>query len=137
MHRLLTPQAHALFDLPLSAAFVLAPFVGGFWGLPRWLSVAVGVLHAVVTLLGRPPRPRAGLVKTREPLDFTVHGALEALIAPALAAAPWLLGFSRVVPARNFYLGAAVVMGVLWALTHYRAAPTRSDRSVWRTRGHA
>ena len=137
MHRLLTPQAHGLLDLPLAAAFVLAPFVAGFWGLPRWLSIAVGLLHLAVTLLGRPPRPRPGLVKPREPLDFTVHGVLEALMAPALAAAPWLLGFSGQVNARNFFLGAAAVMGVLWALTHYRAAPTRHDRSVWRTRGHA
>jgi hypothetical protein len=132
MHRLLTPQAHALFDFPLGVAFVLAPVLGGFGGLPRWLSVAVGLIHLFVTWRSRPPRRAVGLT-VREPLDFTVHGMLEVVVALAVAAAPWTLRFQRVVPARNFFVGAGVVLGLLWALTNYRAAPTRYDRTVWRT----
>ena len=46
-----------------------------------------------------------GLLKM---IPFPVHGGLEALMAPLLVAAPWLVGFSRVGPAKVFYIAAGI-----------------------------
>jgi hypothetical protein len=65
---------------------------------------------------------------TRYPLGvvpfvpFTVHGALELLGAPVIVAYPWIAGFERVAPARDFYIVAGVAVFLLWLITDYRAA---------------
>lgn len=60
-----------------------------------------------------------GVVKL---IPFTVHGAIEFVIAIALVAMPWLLGFANQPAARNFYVGSGVVVFIVWLITDYKAA---------------
>lgn len=54
-------------------------------------------------------------------IPFPVHGGLEALMAPLLVAAPWLVGFARVGSARTFYIAAGITLAAVWLLTDYKA----------------
>lgn len=55
-------------------------------------------------------------------IPFTVHGAIEFVIAIALVAMPWLRGFANQAAARNFYVGSGVVVFIVWLITDYKTA---------------
>jgi hypothetical protein len=57
-------------------------------------------------------------------IPFTVHGGIEAVSAIFLFASPWIFGFNELSVARNFFLAAAIGLGLVFALTNYRAADT-------------
>src|SRR5687768_12354228 len=99
MHQLLSPKAHAPIDYLVVIAFLFAPTLFEFVGVPRTLCYAFAVLHLALTLFTAFP---GGLIKR---IPFTVHGTLEAILAPVLIALPFLLGFKEVEGARNFFIG--------------------------------
>ena len=119
--KLLSPRVHGYLDLVVIAAFALAPTLLGFGSRAASLCYVLAGLHATLTLLTAFPM---GLLKM---IPFPVHGGLEATMAPLLVAAPWLVGFSRVGAARNFYIASGLVLGVVWLLTDYRAEVPERD----------
>lgn len=126
----LSPRIHGFFDYGTSVLLALAPSLFGFSGLPAAVCYVLAVGLFAISLVTAYPLSVAKLV------PFTVHGAIEAVIAPLLLVAPWLLRFSDVVSARNFFLVAGVGLGLLFLVTNYRAAErpnfpaARRQRSV-------
>jgi len=113
--KILSPRAHGYLDLVFIAGFALAPAVLGFGSRAASLCYVLAALHTAITLLTAFPM---GLLKM---IPFPVHGGLEALMAPLLVAAPWLVGFSRVGPAKVFYIAAGITLAAVWLLTDYKA----------------
>ncbi len=116
--KLLSPKIHGYIDYLTSAMFALAPAIFMIEGVPAAVMgcyvIAGGLL--LVSLMTRYPLGVVPLV------PFTVHGALELLGAPVIVAYPWIAGFDHIGTARNFYIGAGVVVFALWLITDYRAA---------------
>lgn len=126
MHRLLTPHAHGLLDYVTVGLFALSPLAFGLRGLPGALCYALAAIHLGLTLFTHFPLGKVHRV------PFVAHGRLEAVVAAMLVAAPWLLRFSDVPRARNYFVCAGLGVAAVWGLTHYRAAETRADAQVWR-----
>lgn len=117
--KILTPRVHGYIDYLLVGLFLLAPTLFGFAGTTAaTLSYVLAAVHAGLSLATAYPLGIAKLV------PFTVHGALEAVIALFLAASPWLFTFSRVLAARNFFIASAIIVVLVWLITDYRAAHT-------------
>jgi hypothetical protein len=126
MHRLLTPRAHGLLDYATAGVFLLQPLAFGVRGLPGALCVALAAVHLALTLFTHFPLGKVHRI------PFVAHGRLEAVVAAALVAAPWLLRFADEPRARNFFVGMGLWVALAWGLTNYRAAETLADRHVWR-----
>lgn len=123
--RILTPRIHGYLDFVVVAVFALAPSVMGLSGAPAIISYILAVVHLGLTLTTAFPM---GVVKL---IPFPVHGTLELIVSIALLALPWLAGFADQAAARNFYLGAGVVIFLVWLTTDYRAAEvSRTEREV-------
>lgn len=114
--KILSPRVHGYLDVAVVAALVLAPSLLGFAGRPASLCYVLAGIHTALLALTAYPM---GWLKM---IPFPVHGGLEAAMAPALVVAPWLVGFSRVNPARSFFVAAGVSLAVVWLLTDYKAA---------------
>jgi hypothetical protein len=80
------------------------------------LSRALGASYATLSAATEYP---LGVAKV---VPFPAHLAMDALLAPAIAAAPWLFGFANDRPARNFFLAMAAVTVVVTSLTQRRRA---------------
>jgi hypothetical protein len=80
------------------------------------LAYAIAAAHLGVTLLTAFP---LGILKV---IPFTLHGALEFVVALGLVAMPWLAGFAGVPVARSFYVGAGIVILLVVLVTDYKAA---------------
>src|SRR5262245_8278044 len=115
--KLLTPKAHGFLDYLVDVAFVSAPFVLDYRGLPAVIGWALAGVHFVMTVLTAFP---LGIVQV---IPFTGHGAFELLAALALSAIPCIAGFSRVEVPRNFFMISGIAILIVWAITDYKAAP--------------
>jgi hypothetical protein len=114
--KILSPFAHGILDFVVVLAFALAPSVMGFAGTPRTLCYVLAVVHAAMTLITAFP---LGALKI---IPFPVHGVIELCAAVFILLAPFLLDFTPGVDARNFYVGAGIVILVVVLLTDYKAA---------------
>lgn len=119
--RFLSPLIHGFIDIAVVLAFLAAPVLLDFHAVPRIACYVIAAVHLVMTLLTAFP---VGIVKI---IPFTVHGAIEAVVAPTLVVLPWILGFSNVPGARTFYVLSGVAVAIVWATTNYRAAPSPSQ----------
>jgi hypothetical protein len=117
MKKPISPTAHGVLDYLSSAAFAAAPTLFGFRdrGATR-LARSLGASYTGLSLATAYP---LGAVKK---VPFPAHVASDGALGVALAAAPWLLGFSRDTRARNFFLAMAGVTAVVVALTQVRRA---------------
>lgn len=135
--RPLNPVSHGISDYAFAVAFALAPWTFGFGGAARTLSDVLAVGFLLLALFSRYP---PGLVRV---LPFRVHALVEAVVAPAVALAPWWLGFRDQDRAVAFYAVAGLALGLLWFFTDYRLnRQARRERRVeqaeaWRRRRHA
>jgi len=116
--RFLSPLFHGFVDVAVVLAFLAAPALLDFNGAPKVACYVVASVHAIMSLLTAFP---LGIVKV---IPFTVHGTIEAIVAPSLLVLPWILRFSEVPAARNFFLVAGVAVALTWRVTNYLAAPT-------------
>lgn len=116
MRQPLTPAAHGVADYLSAAAFAAAPSALGFGGRAATLARSLGAGYAGMSLATDYP---LGVVRT---IPFPAHWTADAALAPALAAAPWLLGFAADRRARGFFLAMAAVSAVVTALTQRRRA---------------
>jgi hypothetical protein len=117
--KVLSPSVHGVLDYAVVAGFAAAPAIFGFSRVPATLAWVLAGVHLLVTLATAFP---LGAVKL---IPFPVHGVLETVVAVGLLALPWIGGFAAETAARNFYIGAGVVVLVVVALTNYRSEPAR------------
>jgi hypothetical protein len=115
MHTL-KPRPHGVIDYAAIALLAVAPSIFGFGGTPATLCYAIAVAYLLLAALTAYP---LGLVKI---IPFTFHGGVELVLAPLLAALPWLANFADLPVARNFFLVMAVALLGVWLVTDYRAA---------------
>jgi hypothetical protein len=115
MH-ILKPRPHGVIDYAAIVLLAAAPSLFGFDGTPETLCYAIAGIYLVMSLFTAYP---LGLVKA---IPFTAHGGVELVLAPLLAALPWLAGFADVPMARNFFLVMAVALLGVWLVTDYKAA---------------
>jgi hypothetical protein len=116
--KLLSPKVHGYIDYVASGVFALAPAMFMIEGVPPAV-MGCYVISGALLLVSLMTRYPLGVVPF---VPFTVHGALELLGAPVIVAYPWIAGFERVAPARDFYIVAGVAVFLLWLITDYRAA---------------
>ncbi len=115
---LLNARLHGFLDLTTVAVFLLAPFFFGLGGYVAAVAWGLAVVNLLITLLTRFP---VGVVKV---IPFPIHGLVELVVGVVLVLAmPRFLGASPGSPARTFFLGAGVVILVVWVLMSYRESP--------------
>jgi phosphatidylserine synthase len=127
----LSPRAHGFLDYGASVIVALAPTLFDFGGLPATLCYLFAGALFVLSLLTAYP---LGVAKV---IPFTAHGMVEAVSAVFLVIAPFLLGFSRDVSARNFFVAAGIALGIVFLVTNYRAAERPRRGSMARQRTYA
>ena len=116
MNKPLSPSAHGVADYLSSATFAAAPRLLRMPPAAATLARSLGAGYASMSLATAYP---LGAVKL---VPFPTHLTMDALMAPVLAAAPWLFGFSEDKTARNFFLAMAGVTAVVTSLTQRRRA---------------
>lgn len=116
--RILDPRTHGVLDYLTVLLFAAAPSIFGLTGTPAMLSYALAAVHLALTLITAFP---AGVAKI---VPLGIHGWIELVVALVLLPLPWILGFASVPAARNFFIGAGVVIFFVWLLTRY-AEPAR------------
>ncbi len=95
---------HGAIEYVAALAFIVAPFVLGFVaGTAIAASIVVGVIVLFVAATTKGP---TSLVDT---IPLAVHQALDFLLAVALIAAPFALGFSDETNPTVFFIGLGVV----------------------------
>lgn len=116
MQQPLTPAAHGIADYVSAATFAAVPSVFDMPPAAATLARSLGASYAGLSAATKYP---LGVAKV---VPFPVHLTMDALMAPALAAAPWLFGFADDKPARNFFLAMAAATAVVTSLTQRREA---------------
>jgi len=111
--KILTPRIHGILDYVTVIAFLLAPTLFSLSGLPATISYLLAIVHLVLTLITAFP---LGFVKA---VPFKLHGVVELVVAVLLVLLPWLLNFASIPAARNFYIGAGIVIFIVWLVTDY------------------
>lgn len=128
----LSPRIHGYIDYLAVGMLLLAPTLFNFSGLPAALCYALAVIQGGMSLLTAYPLGAAKII------PFPVHGTIEAITSVALVVVPFLLGFSEIRSARNFFIGSGIALFLVWLTTNYKAAvrPTMEGAGV-RRRIHA
>ena len=131
MRKPVSARAHGVLDYAMVAAFLNAPMVFGFHGTPAAIVYWLAGIHLLMT--GCTDFPVGFFMW----IPFRIHGVIELLAGIFLLVAPWIFGFAQDVAARNFFLGIAIIMLVVAALTDYsqrvvRPPPDPADRRQWR-----
>jgi hypothetical protein len=116
MKRPLNPRIHGYIDYLAVALLLLAPTLFNFSGLPAALCYVLAVVQGGMSLLTAYPLGAAKII------PFPVHGTVELVTSVALVIVPFLLGFSNVASARNFFIAGGVVLFLVWLTTNYKAA---------------
>ena len=111
--RVITPQAHGMFDLYIICMLFLAPILWGMTGEPRWILWSLCLIHFLVVLTSK---FTYGVVKL---LPMQIHGLLELLVGLSLPFMPFVFGFADRPNERHFFFGASFLLLVFWFLTDY------------------
>jgi len=127
-------RVHGVLDYATVAAFLNAPMVFGFHGTPAAIAYWLAGIHLLMT--GCTDFPVGFFMW----IPFKVHGVIELLAGIFILVAPWIFGFAQDAAARNFFVGMAIVLLVVIALTDYSLRVVRppqdpSDRRQWRGPG--
>jgi hypothetical protein len=124
-------RVHGVLDYAMVAAFLNAPMVFGFHGTPAAVAYWLAGIHLLMTGFTDFP---VGFFMW---IPFKIHGLIELLAGIFVLVAPWIFGFAQDVAARNFFLGIAIILLVVVALTDYSQRVVRppqdpADRRQWR-----
>jgi hypothetical protein len=124
-------RAHGVLDYATVAAFLNAPMVFGFHGTPAAIAYWLAGIHLLMT--GCTDFPVGFFMW----IPFRIHGVIELLAGIFVLAAPWIFGFAQEIAARNFFLGIAIILLLVVALTDYSQRVVRppqdpADRRQWR-----
>jgi hypothetical protein len=121
--KVLSPRIHAFLDYLAVGGFFSAPYLFGFAGTSAaTASQVVGGLHLTLSLLTAYP---LGAIRA---IPFPVHGTIELVTAFLLMALPWLMGFTGLEAARNFFVGSGIVLVGLVSITNYKATLKAEER---------
>ena len=126
----LSPRNHGYIDYLAVGMLLLAPTLFRFSGLPAALCYVLAVFQGGMSLMTAYP---LGLAKI---IPFPLHGSIEAVTSVALVVLPFLLGFSEVVRARNFFIVSGIALFAVWMVTNYRAAELPTGGIGMRRRIH-
>ncbi len=103
----LNPTLHGVLDYLAAGALMVLPFLLGFDGIERWLSVAGGaglILYSLATDY------TFGVIKL---VPFDTHLLLDLTAAGAFVAAPFALGFGMAATIYYPVMAAGVIVVVL------------------------
>ena len=115
--RFLSPKVHGFVDYALVLLLALAPSLFGFATTSAaTLCYVLAAAQLGMSLCTAYPLGIARIV------PFPIHGYIEAATAVFLVFSPWLLGFSDVPAARNFFLVSAIALAGVFMVTNYQAA---------------
>ncbi len=114
--KILSPRVHGYIDYAAVLMFALAPSLFGFGGTAAAACYVLAMVHFGISLMTAYP---LGLAKV---IPFTVHGTIELVVSIGLVAMPWILGFSEVIDARNFFIGSGIALFGVYMATNYKAA---------------
>jgi hypothetical protein len=112
--KFINPKVHAYLDYAYVLALAAAPTLFNFVGTAATLSYALAVTVLLLALFTRYP---LGVVKA---IPFPIHGMIELVASLVVIGSPWLLGFSEIDVARNFFLAAGILLFGVWAFTDYK-----------------
>lgn len=118
--KMINSRLHGYLDYAVVVGFLLAPSLLGLSGLPAMIAYTLAIVHLLVTLLSA---FSAGIVKI---IPMKIHSAIEFIVSFALIALPWLLNFSVVPVARNFYIIAGLLIFLVWLTTDYQVSGTKT-----------
>lgn len=113
--KMLSPRVHGYLDYAVVLLLALAPTLFGFTGTPAALCYVVAILQMGMSLMTSYP---LGLARV---IPFTVHGGIELFTAVGLVLVPYLLDFSDITAARNFFIASGIGLGGVWLTTDYKA----------------
>jgi hypothetical protein len=117
MTKPISPRAHGVIDyltvLLLLAAGPLFHFEGRAAEITSTLAGAV-LIYSLFTAYP------LGLVKM---IAFSLHRVIDIVFAIAMLVSPFLLGFSDVIAARNFFVAFGIFSLIVVALTDFSFAP--------------
>ncbi len=120
----ISPTLHGIIDYTTSSAAAVAPTLLDF---PEEAAAASYALAGSVSGLAATTKASGAAVRPLVPL--TAHGISDIALGLVLPALPWLLGFSKNVAARNFFLGLTATTLVVTALTDWGAGTPQKSRS--------
>lgn len=131
MTKPVSARVHGVLDYATVAAFLNAPMVFGFHGTPAAIAYWLAGIHLLMT--GCTDFPVGFFMW----IPFKVHGVIELLAGIFILVAPWIFGFAQDAAARNFFVGMAIILLVVVALTDYARRVVHppqdpSDRRQWR-----
>ena len=115
--KILSARIHGCLDYVTVVGFAIAPTMLGLAGIPKMICYGLAGIHLLLTFLTDFPLGVAKLVPN------AVHGVIELVVSIALMALPWLLGFTAMPAARNFFIAVGAVIFMVWLLTDYRSRP--------------
>jgi hypothetical protein len=122
--KILSPRVHGFIDYAIVALLVLAPTLFAFGGIAATICYVVAAFHLVMSLLTAYPLGVAKLI------PFPVHGGIELAAGIALIVMPWIVGFSAVDNARNFFVIAGIATAAVWLTTNYSVARATIEEPV-------
>ena len=112
--KIISPRSHGYLDFLTVAIFLLAPTLLDLSKIPAILSYGLAAAHLIVTLISGFPSAAIKLI------PFTVQGWIERIVGSALIIAPFVLGFSDELLARNFYIAMGAIIIIAGLLTDYQ-----------------
>jgi hypothetical protein len=113
MRKPISSRTHGALDYATSAMVTVAPLVMDFPKPARRLCHTLAAGYTGLSAVTDYP------LSARRVVPFKAHGVTELLIAAALPALPWALGFERHTAARNFCFGLTAMTLVVAALTDW------------------
>jgi hypothetical protein len=114
--KIINAKIHGYLDYGVVLAFLAAPSLFHFSGIPAAISYALAGVHLALTLLTDFP---LGALKW-VPLKW--HGIIELIVGPILVALPFALDFGSEPAAQYFYRVSGIVILIVWFLTDYGSA---------------
>jgi hypothetical protein len=111
----ISPTMHGVIDYATVATTAAVPRLLGF---PKQ---AAQVCYALASGYGGLSSVTNYPLSVKRAVPFKVHGAAEAAVGLALPFLPWMLGFAKHRPARNFFLGLTALTALTAALTDWGA----------------
>ena len=110
--KILSPKLHGFLDILTVIIFALAPTGFGFVGLPAAICYILAVVHLLLTIMTAFP------LGMKKDIPFPIHGGIELVVAIALIALPFILGWTDAT--RNFFIGIGIVIFIVWLLSDYQ-----------------
>ena len=107
--RFVTKDMHAFLDYPVAVSLMAAPFLlnlGSSFPMAKWLAFGTGIAAFILTLL---TDHKLGVFRI---LPYSVHLAVDFLVAITFLLAPMVLGFSGL-DACYYWINAAAVLFVV------------------------